>query len=157
MPTLLKLLRYHSAGNAIARVSRRISLHVILFGMNDHRRSTVTEKRMVVTAQVNVPVDDAQLGFAIGLSSKVGHVASVMAVIALEAMMFAVRIEMGASRLEVGRITLRVLMKVDGVDARRQVLEVEAELYARSSRLDADRAHALSLGVFQINRLSSAG
>ena len=158
MPTLPKLLRHYSAGNAIARVSRRISLHVVFFGMNDDRRSAVTEQRMAIAGifQIHVSVSEFHGGFAVWLDGEVHHVASVMAFGALQAMLFAVWIEVRAGGLEVGTIALGILMKVDAVRARGQIMQLYIEYHPRALRAaftfrQCNRAHAFALGIFHFN------
>src|SRR5579872_4904816 len=131
------LLRYHAAGNAIARVSRRISLHVILFGMNDHRRSTVTEKRMAIARifQVHVLVSEFHGSLAVWLDDEVQHVSSVVAFGALQAVLLAIWIEMWAGGLEVGTIALGILMEVNAVFAWSQIMQLYIEYDALGSAL----------------------
>jgi hypothetical protein len=156
--TKVQLLRHDSAGNAIARVSRRVGLHVVLFGMNDQRGSTIAEKRMAIAAisQIDVSVSEFHGGFAVGVDGEVHHVASVMAFGILQAVLFAVWIEVRSGRLEIGTIALGVLMKVDAVRARGQIVQLYIEYHPRAFRAtltfrQCNCAHALALGIFHFN------
>ena len=64
-------------------------------------------------------------GFAVCADREIGIVAVVVALGILQSMLLAIGIEMGSRGLEVRGIALRVLMKVDGMYARRQILEID--------------------------------
>src|SRR5207302_8251941 len=104
------LLRNRSAGDPIARITCRIGLHVVGFGMDDQGRPAVAEHRMIVASEIYLLVRDGHLGRAIGPDHKIRHVAGVVTFRILEPMFFAVGIEMSARRLEVRTLTLGGLM-----------------------------------------------
>jgi len=114
--------------------------------------AAVAEKRVSVIAEVHVLVGEADLCFSIGANSEVGHVAGVVAIGTVEAVLLPVRIKMRASGFEVWRIALRVLMEVDGVLAWRKIFEVEFQAYAASLVLvEDDVAHTFALGVGEVD------
>ena len=126
--------------------------------MNDQRRSTIIEKRMAIAPifQVDVSVSEFHGGFAVCVDGEVHHVTSVMAFGILQAVLFAVWIEVRTGGLEVGTIALGVLMKVDAVCAGRQIVQLYIEYHSRALRAaftfrQCNRAHALALGIFHFN------
>src|SRR6516164_10839675 len=54
---------------------------------------------------------------------------------------------MAARRLEIGRITLCILMNVDGMLPGRQVLEIELELHTLPCRRYLHRSHVRALSI----------
>lgn len=157
MPALLKLLRYHSAGNAIAGVSRGIGLHVVFFGMNDQRRSTIAEERMAIArvSQIDVGVSEFHGGFAVRVDGEVHHIPGVVALGILQAVFLAVRVKVRAGGLEVGTIALGVLVKMDAVYARRQIMQLYVEYHAFGSTLrQGNGSDAFAVGVFHLNHSS---
>src|SRR5437868_298868 len=124
------LLRNHPASNAIAGVARRIGLHIIGFGVDHERSATIAEQRMAVAAECDVSIVDGCLRGAIAADSEVLHVAGMVAVGTFEAMLLVIGIEMRARGLKVWPIALRVLVDMDCVFARRQVLCIELDIYA---------------------------
>ncbi len=133
--------------------------------MNDQRCSTIAEERMAIAAifQIDVSVTEFHCGFSVCLDGEVQHIASVMAFGTLQAVLFAVWIEVRTSGLKVGTIALGILMKVDTVRARRQIMQLYLEYDACALRAaftfrQCDRAHALALGIFHFNhRFGCAG
>ena len=73
------LLRNRSAGDPIARITCRIGLHIVGFGMDDQGRPAVAEHRMIVAAEIYILVRDGHLGRAIRPNHKIRHVAGVEA------------------------------------------------------------------------------
>jgi len=133
--------------------------------MDDQRRSAVAEQRVGVAtiSEDDVVVSQFDLGDALFVDAEVHHVAGVVAIGILEAVLFSVGIEVWARGLEVRTIALGVLMKVNAVFAGRQVMQIEVEPYPRaffagSALHYRDRAHALALGIFHLDdSLSRAG
>src|SRR5580698_5190910 len=74
-----------------------------------------------------------------------------MALWVVEAMLLAGRVEVASRRLEVGRIALRLLVEVHGMNAGRQILQLQFHLHASSLGKDRRRAHIRALGVFQLD------
>jgi hypothetical protein len=68
-------------------------------------------------------------------------------------------IEVRASRLEVRRFTLRILVNVQGVLARRQAFYVELDFDSMRSLAEHGTSHLLALRVFNFhrNRFGSSG
>jgi hypothetical protein len=122
-----ELLRYYAAGDAVAGVSGGIGLHVVSFGVDDDGGASIGEQRVRPLAEGYVFVLDAGVRFSLRIDGKVQHIAGVMAFRIVESMLFAVGIKVRAGRLEIGSITLWVLMKVDGVLAGRQIMEMQLE------------------------------
>jgi len=133
--------------------------------MYDQRRSTIAEERVAVRSISHKGIGVCQLlgRLAVFIDGKVHHVAGVVSLMILEAMLFSIRIQVRARGLEIGTVALGVLMKVDGVCARRQVVQLKFKAYARTLRSGAafhyqHRAHALALGIFHLDhRLGRAG
>lgn len=131
--------------------------------MNDQRRSAVAEERVAIASisQVNVVVRKFRGCLAVFADGKVHHVAGVMPIGILEAVLFSIGIEVRARRLKVRTIALRILMEVDGVRTRREVMQLKSQpnaLRAFPAFLQRNRAHALALGIFHLNhRLGRAG
>src|SRR5579863_803876 len=126
--------------------------------MDDQRSSAIAEERMVVgsVSEDDVIVSQLELGRALFIDAEVHHVAGVVAVGILQAVLFSIGIEVWARRLEIRTIALCVLMEVNAVSAGRQVMQIKVEPYARAllagSALDyRDRAHALALGIFHLD------
>src|SRR5947209_4830257 len=70
----------------------------------------------------------------------------------LQTVLFAVRIEVAARGLEVGTVALGILMNMDGVLSRRQILQVELDLDTFLARRGHRRGtRVLSLSVLQLN------
>ena len=122
--------------------------------MNDHRRSTIAEERMAVAPifQVDVSVGEFHGGFAVLFHTEVQHVTGVMAFGTLQAVLLAVWIEVRPRGLEVGTIALGILMEVNSVFARSQVMHFYIERDALGSALrQGNRSHVLALGIFHLN------
>ena len=126
--------------------------------MDDQRRSAVAEQRVVVAAisKEHVIVSQFELGDALFVDAEVHHVAGVVAIGILQAVLLSIGIEVRARGLEVRTIALGVLMKVNAVFARRQVVQIEVKRYPRaffagSALRYCDRAHAFALGIFHLD------
>lgn len=72
-------------------------------------------------------------------------------------MLFAIWIEVRTRRLEIWCLALGVLVKVQRVLARRQILQIEADLHALLRLLERRRAHALALGVLDVEVIPGCG
>jgi hypothetical protein len=159
-----RLLRDNAASDPVTGVTSGIGLHVVGPGVNQQRRATVGEERVgfATHAQHNVRIFDRCLCGAIGRHGEVGHVPIVMALGIEEAVLFLVRIEMRTSGLEVWRIALSVLMEVQRVNPRWQVLYVELDFHTLAGWLDGGGSDAVALRIFQrhdllLDRLGGAG
>src|SRR5580700_2905660 len=102
--------------------------------------------------QVDVVVSEFHGSFAVFFDDEVQHVAGVVAFGTLQAVLLAVWIEVWTGRLEVGTIALGILMEVNAVFARRQIMHLYIEYHALGSALRQDnRSQALALGIFHLN------
>src|SRR5260370_15146551 len=101
--------------------------------MNDESCAASGKDGMRTVFQRDVRGNDCRLGPAFCVHGEIGDVAGVRALGILQAVMFAVGIEMTTSGFEVGAFTLGGLMDVDGVFAGREVLQVELYLQAVGS------------------------
>ena len=118
---------YDAAGDSVAGVAGWIGFHVVGFCVDDERRAPIAEKRVSVVAEVNVLVGEADFGFSVGANGEVGHVAGMVTIGIVEAVLFAVRIKMRTCGFKVRPFALRVLMEMDSVLARREIFEVELQ------------------------------
>jgi hypothetical protein len=103
-------------------------------------------------AKIYVLIGEIHLRLAVGTYHKVGHISGVMTLGIVEAMLLSVGIKMRAGRLEVGRITLRILMKMNTVLAWREIFDVHLQTYTASFVFPKDDcARAFSLSVDQVD------
>src|ERR1700731_2648296 len=102
---------------------------------------------MAVFAERDVFILRFEMRFAIRAHGEVGVVAVVVAFGILQSMLLAIGIEMGSRGLEVRGIALRVLMKVDGVYASGQILEIGLHSDSCAGFPQSRRTHSLALGV----------
>jgi hypothetical protein len=129
----------HSAGYAVAGVAGGIGFVVVGFGVDDDSGAAVAEQRVRAFAESYVLVLHGCIGIAFCI---VGIIESVL---------LAFRIEMRASGFKVRAIALWVLMKVDGVLARRKIVKVKLEADARTMGHNDDRAYIFALSVLEVN------
>jgi len=145
------LLCDYAAGDAVAGSAGGIGLHVVGFGVDDDCGTAIAEERVGSFAESYVGVLKFRIGLAFSVDGKVLHVAGVVAFGIVESMLFAFGIEMAAGRLEVGRIALGSLMKVNGVLAGRKIVKFKLEAGARSLLPEEHAAHTLALGVLKFD------
>jgi hypothetical protein len=126
--------------------------------MNNQRSSAIAEQRMAVGAisKEHVIVSQLELGDALFVDAEVHHIAGVVPVGILKAVLFSVGIEVWTRGLEVWAIALGILMEVNAVSARRQVMQIKVKPYPRAFLAGPalhyrDRAHALALGIFNLD------
>jgi hypothetical protein len=131
----------HSAGYAVAGVAGGIGFVVVGFGVDDDSGAAVAEQRVRAFAESYVLVLHGCIGIAFCIDGKVPHIAGVVAFGIIESVLLAFRIEMRASGFKVRAIALWVLMKVDGVLARRKIVKVKLEADARTMGHNDDRAY----------------
>jgi hypothetical protein len=142
-----------AASDAIARIAGRVGFHVVGFCVDHECCAAIAEKRVSVIAEVYVLVGEADFCFSVGAHGEVGHVAGMVAIGTVEAVLLAVRIEMRACGLKVRRIAFRDLMEVNRVLARRQIFEVEVQADSASLVfIQDDGAHTFALGIRHVNR-----
>jgi len=104
--------------------------------MNDNRRSAIAEERVASRAvsQADIVVRQFFGRLAGFVDAEVHHVASVVPFGILQTVLFPIGIEVWACGLEVRAVALGVLMKVDGVPARWQIMQVKVKSYACALR-----------------------
>ena len=78
--------------------------------MNHQGRTAIAEQGMTVVAEGYVFVHNPEFSFAFGVYREVVHVAGMVAIGILQAVLLSVWIEVRTSRLEVRRIALRLGM-----------------------------------------------
>jgi len=145
------LLRYNAAGDAVTGVSGGIGLHVVSFGMDDDCGTSVGEERVRTLGEGHVFVLDGGVRFSFRIDGEVQHIAGVVAFRTLESMLFAVGIEVRAGRLEIGSIAFWVLMKVDGVLAKRKIVQLQLEGDTGSFWRKGDGADVFPLGILELD------
>ena len=119
------LLCDRAASDAISRIAGRIGLHVISFGVNHQCGSAIAEERVAAAVEIHVLIQNCSFGAAVTINSEVVHITGVMTFGVHEAVLLVIRIKVRTNRLEIGRRAGRVLMKVDGVLARRKAMQVK--------------------------------
>src|SRR5580658_1882271 len=113
---------------------------------------------MAVAAERDVFVLPLEVGLAIRAHGEVGIVARMVTFRILQSMFLPIGIEVGSRGLEVRHIALRILMKMDGMDARRQILEVEFHPDSRGGFPKNCGADDLALCILELNQnLGRAG
>ncbi len=108
-------LRDYAAGDAVAGVARRISFHIVGFGVDDERCASVAEHGVGVGAEVYILVLELPSGFAFLIDTEVRHVAGMVAFGIFQTVLFPVGIEMRAGRFEIRGIAFGILMEMNGV------------------------------------------
>ncbi len=146
-----KLFRNHAAGDAVSGVARGIGLLVVGLGVDNERCTAITEYRVAVVAPVDILIKNMEMRFAVRTRGEVGVVAGVVALRILQSMFLSVRIEMRPGRLEVGGVAFRILMKMDGMLAGRQILKIEIHFHSFSTGPHNRRANGFALGVLELN------
>src|SRR5258706_11923351 len=95
------LICYHTTSDAVPGVPGRIGFHVVSLCMDNQRRSAVAEKRVAVGSPIHVSVHQMRSYLSVSVHREILHVARVVAFRIFEPVLLAVRIEMGASWLEI--------------------------------------------------------
>jgi hypothetical protein len=144
-----ELFRDDTTGYTITSIPRRITLQVVGLSVNHQGRSAVAERGVAVRAQIHAFVHDHQIRFPLGIHGEIVHVTGVGTVGILEAVLLAVGVEMGASRFEIRRFALGILVDVNGVFAGWQVLQVQLDLDAFTSGLERRCPYTFAFGVLK--------
>ena len=153
-----ELLRDYAAGDAVPGVAGGIRLVVVGFGVDDYRRTAVAEQRVGAVAQCYIVVQHLySIDSALSIDREIAHITSVVAFGIIESVLLTFRIEMWTGGFEVWAIALRVLMKVDSVLARWEIMKFKLEADTRPLLKQAYGANALSLGVLKFNNAGSLG
>ena len=113
------------ARDAGAAVAGRIGPHVIGALMHDKGGLPATEQRGRPGFEGHAGISNLKVAMACGVHGDVGEIARVRPARVLGAVLGLLRIEVGASGVEVRRITSSHLVDVDGFGARRDTLEIE--------------------------------
>ena len=119
--------------------------------MNDDRGTSIAEDGMVVIAKSDVRVLRFEFCLAVGTHGEIGIVTGVMTLRVLQPMLFAVRVEVWTRRLEVLCGANGILMKVNGMFAGGQVLEIDFHLNTWLFFPQSKSPHTLSLGILESN------
>src|ERR1700694_3948317 len=106
---------------------------------------------MAVFAERHVFILSFEMRFAVRPNREIGIVAVMVAFGILQSILLAIGIEMGSRGLEVRGIALRVLMKVDGVYAGGQILEIEIHSDSGGGFPQNRSTHSLALGILKVN------
>jgi len=97
----------------------------------DHDRgAAIAEERVSVGAEVYVFIREPDFSFSVGANREVRHIARMVAIGTVKAVLFAVWIKVRACGLKIGRIAFRILMEMDGVFARRKIFEIKLQAHA---------------------------
>ena len=120
----------HPTRDAVTRIAGWIRLVIIRLGMDHERRSAIREDRAVLAIRERRV--DRRLRSPIGFHREVHQVTHVMAVRALQPVLLACGIQVRPRGGKSRPLALGILMDVDSVLARRQVLEVQFDFGARS-------------------------
>jgi len=146
------LLHDRAAGDAVAGTAGGIGFHVVSFGVDDDGSATIGENRIAARKFVgNIFVHELEMGLAFGVCGEVLHVAGVMAFGILQAVLLACRIEMRAGGFKVRRFTLGILVNMDRVLARRQVVESQVEADASLAARYNAGADDLAFRIFEFD------
>src|ERR1700704_3647746 len=100
---------------------------------------------MAVFAERDVFILCFEMGFAVCADREIGIVTIVVAFGILQSMLLAIGIEVRSRGLEVRGVALRVLMKVDGMHAGGQILEIEFHSDSRGGVPQNRGTHSLTL------------
>jgi len=119
--------------------------------MDDQRCASVAEQRMAVAAEGYIFVVPFKMRSTIRARREVGIVTGVVTFRILQSMLFPVRIEMRPGRLEVRGIATRILMKVDGMFAGRQMLEIDFHPYSGGVFPNDRGPHGIALSILELN------
>src|SRR6185312_485493 len=106
---------------------------------------------MVVIAECHIRIVDGCFCRSICADSEVLHIAGVMAFGILQAMFLVVWIEVAASGLEIWSIALRILVDMDRMLSRWQILEIEFDLHTLLAGSGQGRcANILALSILHL-------
>ena len=119
--------------------------------MDDQRCAAIAEDRVTaVILPIHIFRKDLRLRHAIRAHGNVLYVAGMVTFRILKAVLLAFGIEMRASGFEIWRIAFCVLVNVDCVFSRRQIMQVELD-YHPLTLVQESRPNALAIGIFQFN------
>jgi len=119
--------------------------------VNDNRGSTIAEDGVFVRAESHVGRDRAGMSRAVGPDdqSKVRNIARGKTF--MHAFMRMASTKMRASGFEIRRLALRELMNVNGMLARRKILDIERNLDAFGRRRQRGSANTLALRILDVH------
>jgi hypothetical protein len=107
---------------------------------------------MAALAPSHVFVFPLEMRFAVRVNREVGIVSSVVTFRIFQSMLLAIGVEMWACGLEVRGLALCILMKMDGVFAGRQILDVDFHADSRAGLPQNCAAYYLALSIFKLNQ-----
>src|SRR5215469_11723578 len=142
------LLRNHSARDPIARISAGIGFVVVRLGVDDDG-GTVGQQRARPVCQADLLVLEMHVRrCAIGPDHEVPEIAGVVALGIVEAVFLAFGIEMSARGFEIGTLTFRHLMEMDGMFPGREIVKMEIDGDTGALVPENDVAHGFAPAVF---------
>src|ERR1035441_5001444 len=107
---------------------------------------------MAFGPQIDILTRGLEFCLAIRAHGEVGMVSGVVTFRIFQAVLLAIGIEMRSRRFEVRSFALGVLMKVNGVVAGRQILQIDIHFHpTRLLFRQSDSAYALALSVIEVN------
>src|SRR5256885_15169644 len=107
---------------------------------------------MAVAAERHLRIFPRGLPRPINADRDVLHIAGMVSLGTLQSMFLVIWIEVRSRRLEIWSIALCILVNVDGVLTRRQILRVNFDVHALlPSRRDRGRAHVRALAILQLD------
>ena len=141
------LLFDDAAGDAIARVARRIGHQIICFCVDDQRRAAFMEERICAFAESYTVGDEGSLGFAVLVHNEIGQIAEmrVRSLLAVDAVMGHGGIEVSTRGSERRPFALANIVNVNSVLTRRKLRYAYGNFHAIfcGRNLGAAYLHAL--------------
>src|SRR3954470_4154360 len=107
--------------------------------MNHKGRPAVCKHRVVVCAQIGSGIGHSRLRSAVLLYREIRHIARVWTVRILKSVLLLVGVEMPASSGKSRRLTLSVLVDMDGMLPFRKVLQVQLDVHASPALAPSER------------------
>jgi hypothetical protein len=146
------LLLNDAAGDAIARVSGRVTHQVIGFRVNDERRAAVMEKRIGAVAERDAFIEEADAALAVRGDCEVRQIAGVRVRVhcIVRAMVSTGWIKVAAGRLEIGAFALANRMDVDAVIACSEPSNLCRDLDAAADSFEFGGANLCALRIHDI-------
>src|SRR5262249_10867612 len=127
------------------------SLAVVSFCVHHQSRPAARKYRVRIIAHGDIGRHHRTLRLSLHIGDEVRYVAGMGALCALQSMMLAIGIEVSTRGFEVRPFALRSLMHVDGMIARRQIVQIQLDGHAVVCGGELGRSHTLSLSVLQVD------
>ena len=106
---------------------------------------------MEIIAKGHVRSNHIGSGLPLGVHHDIRNIAGVRSIWILQAMLFSVWIEMPARRFEVRSVTFCILMDVNSMLSRREIVEIQADLNAVRRIGKGSGADAFALPILKVN------